>query len=50
MKLKKKVVSVNMDIEILKEIDKQRGDIPRSTYINKLILKIMKGGLKNENN
>ena len=48
MKIKKKVVSFNIDEEIIKEIDKRRGDIPRSTYINKLLLKLLKGGLKNE--
>ena len=50
MKSKKRVVAFNMDEEIINEIDKQRGDVNRSLYLNKLLLKLLKGGIKNENN
>ena len=48
MKVIKKRVTLNMDEDILNKIDKLRGDINRSVYVNKLILKSLKGGLKNE--
>ena len=48
MKVIKKRVTLNMDEDILNKIDKLRGDINRSVYVNKLLLKSLKGGLKNE--
>ena len=39
--------SITLDKELVKNIDKKRKDIPRSTYINKLLLKLnSKGGKK----
>jgi len=46
MKSKKKVVSFNIDEEIIEKIDKLRGDVPKSTYVNKLLLKLLQGGKK----
>jgi len=46
MKIKKKRVTLNMDKWIFDKIEKDRGDINRSVYVNKLLLRILKGGLK----
>ncbi len=37
-----KVVSLNLDKDIVDEIDKQRDGIPRSLYINKILKKVLK--------
>ena len=37
-------LSISLDEKIIKKIDKERGNIPRSTYINILLEKLMKGG------
>jgi len=42
--------SITLDEELVKKIDKKRGDVPRSKYINNNLLLLVKGGLrKNEN-
>lgn len=39
-----------MDKKILEKVDKLREDVPRSVYVDKLLLKALKGGLKNNEN
>ena len=34
--------SITLDKELVKKIDKERNDVPRSTYINKLLKKLIK--------
>jgi len=38
--------SITLDKELVEKIDKKRKDVPRSAYVNKLLLKLLKGGLK----
>jgi len=38
----KKKADITLDIEIIDKIDKDRGDIPRSTYINGILKKALK--------
>jgi len=47
MKVKKKIVTLNMDEMIFNKIETLRGNIPRSVYVDTLLSKILKGG-KNE--
>jgi len=42
----KKKVDITLDIEIIDKIDKDRGDVPRSTYINSILKRILKTKLK----
>ena len=54
----KKIVCINLDKDLIKIIDKERGDVNRSLYLNKILKKYyegkhnkitingMKGGLK----
>jgi len=46
----KKKANITLDDKLLEIIDKKRGDIPRSTFINNLLLLSMKGGVKYEEN
>ena len=39
----KKVISLNLDEEVIKQIDKKRNGIPRSPYINKILEEWLKG-------
>ena len=34
----KKIISLNLDEDLIHEIDKQRGQIPRSPYINTALI------------
>lgn len=38
----KKKADITLDIEVINKIDNDRGDIPRSTYINNILKRTLK--------
>lgn len=48
MTARKVVTSLSLDAELLQTIDRQRGMVPRSTYIEKLILEAVGGQVHSE--